>query len=270
MRKSFGSSMAGPKLVLVAMKTTHTIGSTMARTRTARAVMRNARCDASTLIPRRRYPRPRRDARALSRIEDVAPGLSGNVCGGLDLEAGAGDREAVHLDQRARGARGPEEVLADGIDGGTVVDVEQVDGDLDHVCGSRAGGFEDAPHEGEDLMRLGGDVVADHGAVLVHGDDAGDVERVPGEHRVGVVAEGLGQPGDAQLAARHSASRFALVTAALVAARISARVWRGVIASGSTRSSTTAGRPQASAASSAGPTSSSRSTTAPWAPKALA
>src|SRR3954452_23856153 len=137
MKKSFGSSMAGPKLVLVAMKTTHTIGSTMARTRTARAVRRNARCDASTLIPRRRYPRPRRDARALSRIEDAACGLSGNVRHCLDLEPGAGDREAAHLDQRARGARAPEELLTDGIDGGTVVDVEQVDGDLDDVRGFR-------------------------------------------------------------------------------------------------------------------------------------
>src|SRR4051812_47080179 len=145
MRKSFGSSMAGPKLVLVAMKTTHTIGSTMARTRTARAVMRNARCDASTLIPRRRYPRPRRDARALSRIEDVAPGLSGNVCGGLDLEAGAGDREAAHPDQRARGARGPEKDLADGVDGGAGVGFERVDGGPCHAFRARARGVRGPP-----------------------------------------------------------------------------------------------------------------------------
>src|SRR4051812_12737771 len=109
MRKSFGSSTAGPKLVLVAMNTTHTIGSTMARTKTARSVRRNARCDASTLIPRRRYPRPRRDARALSRIEDVAPGLPCNVGDRLDLEAGAGDRQTGHLYPRAGGPRGPRE-----------------------------------------------------------------------------------------------------------------------------------------------------------------
>ena len=53
-------------------------------------------------------------------------------------------------------------------------------------------------------------------------------------------------------------------------ARISLSVARGVIASGSTRSSITAGRPDATARSNAGANSSVRSTTSPWPPKASA
>ena len=126
--------------------------------------------------------------------------------------------------------------------------------------GRGSGRGQHALHDREDLPRLGDDVVAaDHGALRVDGDDARDVERVAGHDGVGVVAERLGEALDHHLAALHDA-----------AARISSSVWRGVIACGSTRSSMSAGRPQPSASSSAGPKSSERSTSAPWAPKARA
>ena len=171
-----------------------------------------------------------------------------------------GDGEAADLDERARGARGAEELLAHGVDERAVVDVEQVDGDLDDVGGRGAGGGQHALHDREDLARLGHDVVAaDDGAGGVDGDDARDVERVARHDRVGVVADRLGQALDHDLAALHEA-----------AARISSSVWRGVIACGSTRSSMSAGRPHSSASSRAAGKSSERSTSAPCAPKARA
>jgi hypothetical protein len=122
-------------------------------------------------------------------------------------------------------------------------------------AGVAAGGGQHARHDREDVTGLRDDVVADHRARRVDGHDPGHVEGVAGHDRVGVVADRLGQPLDHHLAALHDA-----------AARISSSVWRGVMACGSTRSSMTAGRPQASASSSAAGNSSERSTSAPWAP----
>jgi hypothetical protein len=59
---------------------------------------------------------------------------------GLYLQPRPGDGEATDLDQRARGARVAEELLAHGVDERAIVDVEQVDGDLDDVGGRGCGG----------------------------------------------------------------------------------------------------------------------------------
>ena len=178
---------------------------------------------------------------------------------GLDLQPRPGDGEAADLDERARGARGAEERLANGVDPRAVVDVEQVDGHLDDVGRARAGRGEHALHDREHLARLGDDVVAaDEVPGRVDGHDARDEERVAGDDRVGVVADRLGEARDAELAAAHG-RRPDLVS-----------VCRGVIASGSTRSSSSAGRPAPAPRRARPAKSSVRSTSAPCAPKARA
>ena len=126
----------------------------------------------------------------------------------------------------------------------------------------RAGRREHRADVREHLPRLRDDVVAaDERAVAVDRHDAGDEEQVAGAHGVGVVADRLGQARDADLLAPLIAP----------SARSSLSVVRGVIASGSIRSSISAGLPAASARSSAAAKSSvSRRPVSPCAPKARA
>src|SRR4051812_12901884 len=257
-RKSLGSLTAEPKLVPDAMNRTQTM-----RNATTAVTSPYASSLAGRAVPRRaigwrNVTECGGCCKRLSRIISRPwPGVQ--LRHGFDLETRAGDREAADLDQRAGRPGGAEERFSERVDPRAVVDVEQVDGDLRDVAGRAAGRREHAAHEREDLPRLRDHVLADEDAVLVDRDDPRDVQRVAGEDGVGVVADRLGQPRDVELAAAHPA-----------AARISASVWRGVIASGSTRSSISAGPSAASAASNASANSSERSTSAPWAPNARA
>ena len=112
---------------------------------------------------------------------------------------------------------------------------------------------EDRPHVLEHLASLGDDVVAsDQPPVAVDRDDPGDVEEATGAHRVGVVRDRLGEPIDADLLAAHATSF-----------RSSLSLTRGLIRSGSTGSSRTAGFPDPSARSNAPSKSSVRSILSP-------
>src|SRR3954470_15926014 len=79
---------------------------------------------------------------------------------GLDLDLRARDREAGHLDERARRPRVAEDLLPYRIDPRAVVDVGEEDGDLRHVREGAAGRREHRADVRERLPRLGDDVVA--------------------------------------------------------------------------------------------------------------
>src|SRR5690349_820010 len=178
----------------------------------------------------------------------------------LDLDPRAGNREAAHLDEGARGPRIAEDLRAHGVDRSSVVDVGQEDRHLDDVAEPCARRRQHRADVREDLPRLRDDVALDEPALAVDRHAAGHEQQAACTHGVGVVADRLNQPGDADLdALAHDA-----------ASRIAVSVVRGLIASGSMRRASTAGRPASSARSSAPPNSPVRSTVSPCAPNARA
>ena len=101
-----------------------------------------------------------------------------------------------------RRTRLAEELHPHRVDLRAVVDVEQVVHDLDHVVEAAARGLQAELHVPEDLPRLLGDVaLADELPVGVERHDPGDEEQPARLDGVGVVAERLGHPLDAELLA---------------------------------------------------------------------
>src|SRR6476469_9575211 len=98
--------------------------------------------------------------------------LSTDECHSLDLDECAGDREAAHLDERARWARVAEHLLPHGVHRPAVVDVREEDGHLDDVAEPGARGGAHRTEVRENLTRLRDDVAADQPAVAVDGDAA--------------------------------------------------------------------------------------------------
>ena len=150
-----------------------------------------------------------------------------------------------------------EHLAPDLVDRGTVTDVGEEDRDLDDIGEARTRGGEDRLEVREDLARLRDDVVAaDEAPVAVDRDASRDEEEVARTDGVGVVADRLGELGNADL----------LAPAHPAPARTALSVVRGVIASGSILSATTAGLPAPSARSSASGNSSVRVMFSPCAP----
>src|SRR5207248_2295855 len=116
----------------------------------------------------------------------------------------------------------------------------------------------------EDLPNLRDDVVAaDEPAVAVDGDEAGEEQELACANRVGVMAHRLGELRNPDLlAAAHRRT--------MACARIAVSVVRGLIASGSIRSSSTADVPAASARSNAAGNAAVSVTVSPCAPNARA
>ena len=108
-------------------------------------------------------------------------------------------------------------------------------------------------HVLEHLPHLRGDVVsADERPLAVDADQSRDEEQVAGTNRIRVVGERLGEALDPVLAAHQPALPCSSLS-----------LTRGLIRSGSTRSSSSAGRPSASARSNAAGNSAVRSTLSP-------
>ncbi len=173
----------------------------------------------------------------------------------LDLDLGAVDREARHLDERRGRTRVAEHLLAQGVDQRPVVDVREVDRHLDDVVEAAPAGREHRAHVLEHLTRLRDDVVSpDEPTLAVDRDDPGHVQEPAGAHGVREVRDRLGQLRDADLVAGHEAPRSSLSST------------RGLMRSGSTTSSITAGLPDARERSNASSNCSVRSTRSPCAP----
>ena len=133
-----------------------------------------------------------------------------------------------------------------------VVDVGEEDRDLHDVLEAAPARGEHGAHVVEHLPRLRDDVVATHEpAGAVDGHDPRDVQEPAGTHGVGEVRDRLGEPVDADLLTAHESPLRSL------------SFTRGLILSGSTGSSSTAGLPDASARSKAPSKSSVRSTRSP-------
>jgi predicted component of type VI protein secretion system len=120
----------------------------------------------------------------------------------LDLDLRARYRQPAHLDERARGARVAEELLAHWIDLRPVVDVRQEDRHLRHIREGRPTRGQHSTDVLERLSRLGNDVVAaDEAAFGVHGDAARDEQEVSDADGIRVMADRLRLAFDSDLLA---------------------------------------------------------------------
>lgn len=119
---------------------------------------------------------------------------------GFDLDLHSRHHQLVDPDQGAARAAVAEELLADRVDGGPVVDVGEVDDHLQHIGEGGPGRIEDGPDVLQGGPGLGSHVVAAHQvAVAVEGPAPGDEQQVAEAGGVGVVAERRVQPVDPDL-----------------------------------------------------------------------
>ena len=154
------------------------------------------------------------------------------------------------------GRRVAEDLLPHRVDLRAVVDVGEVHRHLDDVLEAAARLVEHHAHVGEHLPRLRRDVFAAHERpVPVDTHQAGDEEQLACNHSVCVVRDRLGQPICPDLTPGH-----------LAAACSSLSRTRGLICSGSTGSSSSAGSPEPRARSNAASKSAVRSTRSPKPP----
>jgi hypothetical protein len=117
----------------------------------------------------------------------------------LDLQQRPRHGERRDFDERARRPCLAEELLTHRVDCGAVADIEQEERDLDDVLEPAAGRLQHQPHVPEDLPRLPGRILADKLPLLVEGHDAGEEDQSARLNGVGVVADRLGHPLDAEL-----------------------------------------------------------------------